>query len=64
MGSIRRRETGRRLKRHGRFWQQDGFDHLVRSEEQFRYLRKYIAANPEKARLRPGEFVYYTRVAP
>jgi putative transposase len=25
------------LRRSGRFWQQDGFDHLVRSEEQFDY---------------------------
>jgi REP element-mobilizing transposase RayT len=51
----------RRLKNKGRFWQQDGFDHLVRNEEQLQYLRRYIAENPERARLRPGEFAYYSR---
>jgi putative transposase len=39
-----------------RFWQQDGFDHLVRSEEQLQFLRDYIANNPIKARLKPGEY--------
>ena len=51
----------RRLNQKGRFWQQDGFDHLVRSEEQFRYLRAYIADNPARARLRAGEFIHYSR---
>jgi putative transposase len=45
----------------GRFWQQDGFDHLVRSSEQLDYLRRYIADNPKKARLRPGEFIHYSK---
>jgi putative transposase len=45
----------------GRFWQQDAFDHLIRSEEQFQYLRQYIANNPEKAGLRSGEFVHYSK---
>jgi type I restriction enzyme R subunit len=49
-----------RLKRKGRFWQQDGFDHLVRSEEQFDYLRRYIAANPIRARLGPSEYLHYS----
>ena len=50
----------RELKASGRFWQQDGFDHLVRSEKQFQYLRLYIAGNPEKARLKPGEYLHYS----
>lgn len=49
------------IKSSGRFWQQDGFDHLVRSVEQFEALRKYIAANGEKARLRDGEFRHYSK---
>ncbi len=53
-------QINRRLGRRGRFWQQDGFDHLVRSEEQFSYLRKYIADNPNKAGLRVGEFLHST----
>ncbi len=54
-------QINRRLKQHGRFWQQDGFDHLVRNEDQFAYLRRYIAENPHKARLRDGEFEHYSR---
>jgi putative transposase len=55
------RELNRHLGRQGRFWQQDGFDHLVRSVEQFAALRRYIAANPEKAHLRPGEWRHYSK---
>ena len=51
----------RHLGRRGRFWQQDGFDHLVRSDEQWRYLREYIAGNPARARLEAGEFVHYAK---
>jgi putative transposase len=54
-------QINRRLNRKGRFWQQDGFDHLVRSEEQLEYLRRYIQGNPAKAMLRPGEFVDFSR---
>jgi putative transposase len=54
-------QINRRLKQQGRLWQQDAFDHLVRNERQFEYLRGYIAANPEKARLRPGEYVHYSK---
>ena len=42
----------------GKFWQQEPFDHLVRSVEQYEYLRDYIADNPKKARLKEGEFIY------
>ncbi|MEX2015034.1 MAG: transposase, partial [Candidatus Hydrogenedentales bacterium] len=52
----------RALGRRGRFWQQDGFDHLVRSPEQFDALRRYIADNPQLARLRAGEFMHYSKV--
>lgn len=50
-----------RLSREGRFWQQDAFDHLVRHEAQFERLKRYIAENPARAGLRPGEFVHYSR---
>ena len=42
----------------GKFWQQEPFDHLVRSTEQYEYLRQYIADNPRKAGLSPGEFYF------
>jgi len=46
------------LGRRGRFWQEESFDHLVRSLEEFKYLRRYIAENPVRAKLRDGEFLY------
>ena len=49
------------LGRVGRFWEGESFDHLVRSEQQFDYLRGYIIDNPAQARLRPDEFVHYSR---
>jgi type I restriction enzyme R subunit len=55
-------QINRALGRKGRFWQQDGFDHLIRSPEQFATLRRYIAENPQLARLRAGEFVHYSKV--
>ena len=42
----------------GIFWQREPFDHLVRSVEQYDYLRQYIADNPIKSGLKPGEFLY------
>ncbi len=51
----------RELERKDRFWQQDGFDHLVRSTEGFEYLRRYIADNPQRARLRDGEYIHYSK---
>jgi type I restriction enzyme R subunit len=49
------------LGRRGRFWQEESFDHLVRSPEQFTALQVYIAENPRKANLPAGEFLHYVR---
>jgi putative transposase len=46
------------LGEKGKFWQQEPFDHIVRSLDQYEYLRQYIADNPQKARLAPGEYHY------
>lgn len=43
----------------GHFWQEEPFDHLMRSLKQYEYLREYIADNPRKAGLKPGEYFYY-----
>ncbi len=51
-------QINRLTGREGKFWQQEPFDHLVRSPEQYEYLRTYIADNPVKAKLKPGEFIY------
>ena len=53
-------EINRRTDRGGRFWQEESFDHLVRSPEQFEYLRGYIAENPRRAGLGEGEYLLYT----
>jgi len=42
----------------GEFWQEEPFDHLVRNPKQYEYLRVYIADNPRKAGLKPGEYHY------
>jgi len=54
-------QINRQLKRKGHFWQADGFDHLVRSLEQFDYLRKYIADNPFRSHLQPGEYIHWSK---
>jgi type I restriction enzyme R subunit len=54
-------QINRLLGRRGRFWQEESFDHLVRSAEQFERLQRYIAENPAKARLRDGEYLHWVR---
>ena len=49
------------LGRQGRFWQEESFDHLIHSPEHFEYFQRYIAENPQQARLRPGEYQYWKR---
>ena len=45
----------------GHFWQGEPFDHLIRSEEQFRYLQQYIADNPAKTNLDSSETLFWKR---
>ena len=51
-------QINRAIGEKGKFWQQEAFDHLVRSPDQYEYLRQYIADNPRKAGLQPGEYLY------
>ncbi len=51
-------QINRTIGEKGKFWQQEPFDHLVRSPEQYEYLRQYIADNPFKANLLAGEYLY------
>ena len=46
------------LGQKGKFWQQEPFDHLVRSPEQYEYLRGYIRENGTKAGLSEHEYLY------
>ena len=48
------KHINRELKTKGRFWQEESFDHLIRSVDQFESIQRYIAENPQN--LRPDEF--------
>jgi REP-associated tyrosine transposase len=52
-------QINRKLGQKGEFWQADGFDHLVRSQEELDHYRRYIAENPQRAGLREGEYHHY-----
>ncbi|WP_235951682.1 transposase [Crateriforma spongiae] len=52
------KEVNRALSRKGKLWQQEPFDHLVRSPRQYEYLRNYIRLNGPKANLAHGEYLY------
>ncbi len=54
--SVLARRINRLLGRSGTLWQEDYFDRLIRDEEHFANCVRYIRRNPEKARLREGEY--------
>ncbi len=53
------RQINELIGREDHLWQQDQFDHLVRSEASFDRIRHYIVNNPSKANLRCGEYRLY-----
>ena len=55
------RQINKLLGLKGAFWQSEPFDHIIRNDDQFSYLQKYIQDNPKKARLNQYDFVYWTR---
>jgi len=55
------RQINLELGQSGKFWQQEPFDHLVRSSEQYEYLRDYIRDNGKKAGLRDGDYLHWRR---
>lgn len=46
------------INEKGKFWQEEPFDHLVRTSKQYEYLRHYIADNPHRAGLKSDEYHY------
>ena len=54
-------QINKAIGRSGSFWQQDGFDHLVRSPEACDHLRRYIADNPRRANLPASTFVQVSK---
>jgi len=55
--SYSAREIHQREGLSGSFWQRESFDHIVRTRRQLDRLREYIAGNPVKAKLSPGEYI-------
>jgi REP element-mobilizing transposase RayT len=49
----------KRLGRRGEFWQDESFDHLVRSPDELERFRLYIAENPCRANLCEGEYIHH-----
>ena len=45
------REANKSLGRLGTFWQEESYDHLVRSDVEFGRIKSYILENPVKAGL-------------
>ena len=51
------KEINQQLGRKGRFWQEESFDHLIRSPGQFSAIQRYIANNPNC--LKRGDYHLY-----
>ncbi len=49
------------LPRHdrARFWQQEAYDRIVRDKEELSAFRRYIARNPQVAKLQKPEYTYH-----
>ena len=58
--SFTSKEANRLLRRSGEFWQAEYYDHLIRSEADFRHAVRYVLENPIKARLRNWKWVGLT----
>ncbi len=52
-------EINKLVGRKGQLWQHEGFDHLLRGAEQLEGCMTYIRRNPEDAKLKPGEYIFY-----
>ena len=55
--SFTAHKADRILRRRGRFWMTEYYDHLIRDAADFRHAHRYILQNPEKAGLAPWPWV-------
>jgi Rad3-related DNA helicase/REP element-mobilizing transposase RayT len=55
--SFTAREINQSLGRTGTLWQDESFDHIVRTPQALEQFAKYIRQNPAKAGLKGGEFI-------
>jgi hypothetical protein len=53
-------QINKTLGSSGRFWQEESFDHLVRSTNQLQALQSYVASNPKQ--LCRGEYFLYQAI--
>jgi REP element-mobilizing transposase RayT len=54
------REINSLLVRQGSLWQEDAYNHIVRSASQFDHYRQYIVRNPIRARLREDQYILFS----
>jgi carbamoylphosphate synthase large subunit/REP element-mobilizing transposase RayT len=59
--SFSAKAINRLLGRTGQLWQEESYDRIVRDWDELVRYRDYIVRNPEKAKLREGEFVLEAR---
>jgi Rad3-related DNA helicase/REP element-mobilizing transposase RayT len=55
--SFTAREINQSLGRTGTLWQEESFDHIVRTPQALEQFAEYIRQNPASARLKDGEFI-------
>ena len=55
------RQANQLLGTAGAFWQDESYDHIVRSNEQLWHYFRYIEENPRKAGLREDEYWLYKK---
>jgi menaquinone-specific isochorismate synthase len=55
--SYSSKKANRLLRRSGKLWQHEYYDHLIRSEQEFYRTVQYIMDNPKKAGLRDWRWV-------
>ena len=59
--SVSSHRINKTLNLTGTLWQKNYWDRLLRSEAHYHKTRKYIQANPVKAKLSPNEFLLWTK---
>src|SRR6185437_12636455 len=56
--SFTAKAANRLLNLSGTFWEREYYDHLVRDQEELGRIIRYVARNPEKARLKQWPWVW------
>jgi len=55
------RKINQQLGGTGQLWMDDYWDRIIRNDEHLQPCREYIRRNPEKAGLKVGEYIYYSK---